>query len=412
MPMQFPILSFEQANPFMTGMSYGSSAVKNLMNTPIEMQKAIIANELNKQKQKEQEMYLQKYPEILSQQMSKGKIEQNEMQSRSSLMNAQLRDLEQKMKYNPELYSAEAAERRAKAEDITRRNKLIENLLSGNGPSNVPRGTMDQGGGQAFTSPDAMQRQIQNKEITSQQPSIPGLTYAQAALLSDQLGLPKPEVREVDGQLIGISAFGNFPIAKGMSPEEKAFKAELGTSKGKAYNELTTNYQSISNQNVALDNLIDLATNDPNFNNVTGPVNSFLTKWAGSPENKKLLGQLQSTSGEITLQVAPSLKGAFTGGDQKMVNVIKASPSDFPDVFVGKLKAQKLINTVLQERSKKAANYIQDGYSQLESIDRATKETPLDKYRDQVEDMVNPVKATRKLNGKNYYLRADGKVYE
>jgi hypothetical protein len=413
MPMQFPILSFEQANPFMTGASRGADAVKSLMNTPIEMQQAMIANELNKQKQKEQAMYLQKYPEILAQNISKGNLEQNEMKYRSSLMNAQLKDLEQKMKYNPELYSAEAAERRAKAEDITRRNKLIEHLLRGSGPSNVTRGTMDQNGGQTFSSPDAVQRQKQNKEVTSQQPSIPGLTYAQAALLSDQLGLPKPEVREIDGQLIGISAFGNFPIAKGMTAEEKSFKEGLGTSKAKSYDSLVNTYEGISNQNTALDNLINLSINDPEFKNVTGPVGSFLTKWAGTPERRQLLGQLQSSSGEIALQVAPSLKGAFTGRDQTLINTIKANPnSDFPDVFIGKLKAQKLLNSVLQERSEKAAEYMENGYSQLEAIKKATKETPLDKYRLQVEDMVNPVRSMKSKDGKNYYLRADGGWYQ
>jgi hypothetical protein len=328
-------------------------------------------------------------------------------------MNAQLKDLEQKMKYNPELYSAEAAERRAKAEDITRRNKLIEHLLRGSGPSNVTRGTMDQNGGQTFSSPDAVQRQKQNKEVTSQQPSIPGLTYAQAALLSDQLGLPKPEVREIDGQLIGISAFGNFPIAKGMTAEEKSFKEGLGTSKAKSYDSLVNTYEGISNQNTALDNLINLSINDPEFKNVTGPVGSFLTKWAGTPERRQLLGQLQSSSGEIALQVAPSLKGAFTGRDQTLINTIKANPnSDFPDVFIGKLKAQKLLNSVLQERSEKAAEYMENGYSQLEAIKKATKETPLDKYRLQVEDMVNPVRSMKSKDGKNYYLRADGGWYQ
>lgn len=406
-----PFQHFEYDSPFQMLMS-GAQGYNTLKDTlqksrmnPLLLERSKLENALNAQKQKQQDIYLQQYPELLAAELMKSKLEPEEMRARTGLMGGQLRELEQKMKYSPELYSAEAAERRAKADDLTRRNQLIQELLRGNIPGQsqqVPRGTLNEPMQSVIPQQGAMRPTASN-----------GMSYAQAALLSDQLGLPKPEILDIDGQKIAATAFGNIPIAQGKTPEEKAFATTLGAEKGKSYSGLVSAYQGMANQGAAIDEMINLSLNDPEFKNVTGPVGSFLAKWTGSPERKELLGRLQSSSGEIALQVAPSLKGAFTGRDQTLINTIKANPnSDFPDVFIGKLKAQKLMNSVLQDRAEKAAKYMEQGDSQLEAIKKATKETPLENYRNQVEDMVNPIRQEKVVDGKTYYLRANGKVYE
>lgn len=418
MTQQFPIFNFEQANPLLMGLGKGRELYKQFKMAPLEIQQQHIANVLNEQKQKQNEIYLKKYPELLAAELSKANLEPEEIKARTGLMGGQLQELQQKMKYNPQLFSAEVAERMAKADDLTRRNRLIQQLLgggqiSGMGPSQGSRGTSPGMQG-TMPSPEAIQKSFSEQgHVPQQQSGLPGgMSFAQAALLSHELGLPKPEIIDVDGSKIGVTAFGNVPIATGQNPQEKAFQSSLGAEKGKAYSELVGSYQGISNQNAAIDNMIYLANNDPEFRNVTGPIGSFLTKWTGTPERRALLGQIQTSSGEVTLQIAPALKGAFTGRDQTLISTIKANPNDFPDVFVGKLKAQKLINSALQDRSERAAKYMEQGNSQLEAIKKATKETPLDNYRAQVEDLVNPVRQERNMNGKTYYMRANGKVYE
>lgn len=402
-------MGFSWQNPtnpiqsLLAGQEFG----KNLLSSPYQLKQMQLANALNEQKQKQQQMYLQKYPELLAAELAKAQAEPEEMRARSGLMGGQLREIEQKMKYAPELFSSESAERRAKAEDILRKNQLIQQVLSGgfSGGQQVPQGTS-----YGESSPLG---NIQQRSPESQKQLPGGMTYAKAALISHLTGMPKPEIIDIDGEKIGVTAFGNVPIAKGLSPEEKAFQSSLGSEKGKSYSGLVGAYQGLANQSSAIDEMINLANNDPEFKNVTGPVGSFFTKWMGDKERRELLGRLQSSSGEIALQVAPSLKGAFTGRDQTLINQIKANPnSDFPDVFIGKLKSQKLINSVLQDRYERAANYMEEGMSSLKAIKKATEETPLEKYRTQINDMINPIKQTKLINGENYVLRSDGKVYK
>jgi|GEM_PF-5035989 len=231
-----------------------------------------------------------------------------------------------------------------------------------------------------------------------------GRTYPQAALASHLLGLAPPQIKELPGtgQMIAITPFGNIPIAQGMSAGEKAKTEAIGKYTGTSYGSAVDTYSGLQNQASALDNLIS-GVDNPQFRNVVGPVGSALTRWAGTPEQQRLLGSLQSSSGEIALQVAPTLKGAFTGKDQSLINTIKANPNtDFPDVFIGKLKAQKLITTALAEREELRANYIEQGLKPLEAAKRAAQETPLDRYKSTIDRLIegDPNKMVTLINPK------------
>jgi len=298
-------------------------------------------------------------------------------------------------------------------------NTNINNALQLNNASNVAPNSAFQ----SMANPISSQiSNIQNKPTMQNQPSPKiqntngnnplnnNISYTQAALASQLLGLPKPNIQQVPGtgQLTAITPFGNIPVAQGLTAKEEAEQKGLGKYYAQSYGSYSDAVKTYQNQNAALDNLIALK-NDPNFYSVSGPVQSFLTTWAGTPEKQNLLGQLQSTSGEIGLQVAPILKGSFTGQHQSLINSIKANPkTDFPEVFIGKLTAQKLLNTVLGQRSELAAQYIENGMSPLKASKLATEQTPLDKYRDQINKLINPtVKLKNKITGKIIYVPAD-----
>jgi hypothetical protein len=213
--------------------------------------------------------------------------------------------------------------------------------------------------------------------------------YAKAAIMGQFLGLGMPKVVDINGKQVAISPLGNFPTGlQGLTEEQKARESGFGKEDAKLYGQSTNAYSSYANQGVALEELANAAENNPQFRNVVGPIKQPLTNWFGSPQQQQLLGQLSTSSGEIALQVASALKGAWTGRDQSMVNDIKASPRDFPDVFIGKLKAQKLINDALQERSALVAQNLKQGMSSIDALRTASRATPLDRFRPQVEQLL------------------------
>jgi hypothetical protein len=241
----------------------------------------------------------------------------------------------------------------------------------------------------AMQAPSTQQQFMQStpNEQLSQTQQERGLNYPQAALLEKELFGTQPKFIEVNGQHLAVTPFGNIPIAKGLTAEEKATEQGLGKYKAKLYGDSIDAFRGYQNQQAALDALTDAVENNPEFRNVTGRIKQPLTNWLGTPEQKQLLGSLQSSSGEIALQVAPALKGAFTGRDQALINTIKASPNDFPDVFIGKLKAQKLINAALSERAKLTAELIEKGSSPLQASEMAAKKTPLSRFKSAIDKL-------------------------
>ncbi len=253
-------------------------------------------------------------------------------------------------------------------------------------------------GGQGGMIPGQPQGQGQGQgqgiPSTAGQPQQqPKFNYPQAAAIMNLLKMGQPKPQDINGKYIAITPLGNIDTGvRGLDANQKAFQQGLGKYGAKIYGDAVDSYKAYQNQGAALDDLIYEVNNNPEFRNVTGPINKPITSWIGSAEKRELLGKLQSSSGEIALQVAPALKGSFTGRDQNLINEIKASPRDFPDIFIGKLKAQSLINNVLSERSRLLSQYIEQGFTPTQAIQLATRETPIDKYRPMINQLIKPKK--------------------
>lgn len=367
-----PTLSAEQASPF--GNLLKNSLQKNMLLNQAKYLPKLLQEELQKE-----QLANQYYPRLKEAELGKVPLQRAllEAQTQSALSLANKRKVVQDLMLN-------ALGGKPFSTDMSALNNPTQNLTA----------ALSQGRGMGMLSnPDLINNtsspmlaqspssfaQTQNPSSASQ--ALNGLNYPQAALLTKEIFGTQPKFIEVNGQHLAVTPFGNVPIAQGLTEEEKATQRGFGTYKSKLYGEAIESFRGYQNQGAALDEITDAVENNSQFRNVTGRINMPLTNWLGTPEQKELLGRLQSSSGEIALQVAPALKGAFTGRDQTLINSIKASPSDFPDVFIGKLKAQKLINNVLSERSKLTAQLLEKGYSPLKAAEQAAKMTPLSKFR-------------------------------
>jgi hypothetical protein len=304
----------------------------------------------------------------------------------------------------PAYKEAQIAEAKAKADQLRMQQTIQQQLLGISGEYQGQPGQQGQPGepGQPLQQGQGMFPLPGQQGLPQQQ----NMTYPQAAMLMKMSNMGQPKIVDSDGKQIAITPFGNFDTGvQGLTPGEKAFATSLGEQKGKFYTNSVNDYNSYKNQGLALKTLTRAVEENPEFRNVTGRINKPITNWFGTPEQQQLLGTLQSASGEISLQVASSLKGAWTGRDQSMVDNIKAGPNDFPDVFIGKLKAQTLINNVLEERARLQAEYVEQGMSQLKASEKAANETPLEKFEPQIKELTKHKPAITKEEAIAEYQR-------
>jgi hypothetical protein len=317
-----------------------------------------------------------------------------EREARTGLLGQQIYNTQVEGKYLPQSLQAKIAVNNANAQQA----KLIEILrerMLGSQKNDTQQPQLYQGNGMFNNEQLNAPQQISNLGHPTNEPKqIPtnnqGMNYPTAAIASQLLKLGQPKIVDVDGKQVAISPLGNFDTGvQGLTAQQKAQQAGMGKYAAKLYGDANDSYRVLQSQGLAINDLVDAAENNPQFRNVTGRINKPLTNWFGSPEQKELLGRLQSSSGEISLQVAPSLKGSFTGFHQSIINEIKASPNDFPDVFIGKLKAQKLINDDLTERARLLSEYLEQGYKPTQALQRATKETPLEKFIPQIKQLIS-----------------------
>lgn len=387
----FRKLSMEEVAPW-------HNALQTAMSNLLKMNQVKYDEPMRKEALQKEQLYNQYY----------GPDKESEMGLRGAQTghyNAQTRGQNITNQYLPKKLQAEIASAEAGAEKA-RLLQMIREQMMGGGQSQSASQNMIQerpegpfGEEQPMPQGQGMLRapeqQVQSNQQMPQQPlrqpmQNSGISdYGQAATAMQALGLGKPHVVEANGKFMAITPFGNFDTGvSGLGAEEKALKQGFGKYGAKLYGESIDSFKSYQNQGLAINELVNAVENNPQFRNVTGRINKPLTNWLGSAQQKELLGTLQTASGEIALQVAPSLKGAWTGRDQAMINEIKAGPNDFPDVFIGKLKAQKLINDALTERSRLTAEYIEKGYKPLEAAKMASFETPLERFRTTISELI------------------------
>lgn len=179
-------------------------------------------------------------------------------------------------------------------------------------------------------------------------------------------------------------------IDVGKSPMQVEREKSFGKTEGKIYDNALDAVQTAQGALDNLDYINDILKDNPAFKDVVGPVNNILAKWTGRPEDKELLGNLNTAVGNIVLDAAKSIKGAFTGRDLGLINSVKPNVNDFSDVFRGKLNAMRLLAETVSKRNRLIANYMRQGSDPENAIQRARKETNFDDIRKEIGELSNP----------------------
>ena len=340
---------------------------------------------------KKAQLYNQYYAPNMESQIGLRGTQAGQARAHTGLLGEQTRGEHFKNQYLPQTLQSELESKQLAATQAQMFNDMLKRKIAqqqgmggGNMPQQMPNYSPGQGTAPFAEQPTDIQQQSVQPEMA--QHIKQQLSQAQ----QPQENLMEPSIEDFfNKKMYGIDTFTPRYKAEMASrqKEKDAFNAEIGKGNAKYYDDSVKSYEALGKQDVALEQLQNAVENNPQFRNVVGPVKSFLTTWAGSAEQKKLLGDLQTSSGEIVLQVAPSLKGSWTGRDQKLVDYIKASPNDPADVFIGKLAAQRKIGAVLKDRAKIQAELISRGVPRHIASETAAKRTPLNKYESEIKEL-------------------------
>lgn len=184
----------------------------------------------------------------------------------------------------------------------------------------------------------------------------------------------------------GRIEINTIPI--GESPQAIAREKKIGSADAEVYSKALDASSGAQNALSNLDYVNNILQNNPEFENVVGPVSSWLTKYAGSEKDRELLGNLNTAVGNVVLDAAKSIKGAFTGRDMGLINSVKPSTNDFSDVFRGKLNAMRLLATYVDKRNSLIANYVRQGMDPNDAMQLAKKQTDFN----QIESQINTLK--------------------
>lgn len=254
----------------------------------------------------------------------------------------------------------------------------VPNAMEGNMASQIP--SMPGMQQQQQQMPPAAQQQPQNVEQPSMEADNPyGIDWnnpidAQAAAMS---GIKRPgetPAQKAAREVATKKAIEDYKLSQAA---EKAKNTAEGTYQGEAYGKAVDTAVGLGDVEHNLEYIKTKIEEDPGAQNVIGPINQSLTKWFGSDKDKQLLGSVMSATGNIVLDAAKNIKGAFTGRDQTLINSMKPSAGDTYGVFIGKLNAMLELSKLAKERANIYADELHKGTPPHRAIDIARQKTDM-----------------------------------
>lgn len=197
-------------------------------------------------------------------------------------------------------------------------------------------------------------------------------------------GMPKVQIQmDKDGNLYKIFPSGKVTKAQvGANAGELAESKEIGKYQGLTYGKAVDASQSLGEQQGNLERLVSNLENQPNASQIIGPMNKYMTQLFGNPEDKALLGDVMATTGNIVLDAAKNIKGAFTGRDQSLINSMKPNANDPYFVFLGKLKGMGELNQMAQHRADIYADLLHQGMAPHRALKMAQEQTKIEPVTD------------------------------
>lgn len=416
MPIQFPNferISFDEANPLLSGMQRGQSLMQNFMQFPQELKAKILANEIAK--------IQAQYAEPMAQENLLGLKQQNQYnpkiwESEIGLRGAQQRGLEQQMQYNPDIWKSEIGLRGAQAGKLNKESNwydkeatarvaleeaqakkaaaiqdAISNTLNGKYNFNPGNQNLSSQNINKNTSSSNNSNINPQMDINNQSTQSPNMTYAQAATMSHLLGLADPKLIDVNGSTIAVTPWGNIPVAQGLTELQKNLSK-------KDADQIYNFEQNVVNGTIKQTTLDELSSviSSPAFENmrqhpIAGKYELLGYSIFGTEEEQKFVGRYMAETGQIIKDSARDFQGQFRIGEQALLNSMKPNISDSLDVAKGKLESLSLMNRMLTERSRITAKLMRnEGYSSVESIEKADKIIDAKKMRNEIKQMLSP----------------------
>lgn len=120
---------------------------------------------------------------------------------------------------------------------------------------------------------------------------------------------------------------------------------------------------------------------------------SYYSKF-GTPEQKNMIGQYNTLTGNIIKDSSRDFAGQFRKGEQQLLENMKPNPSDTVDAARGKTEALSVMNKMLTERARLTSEIMSKYHvNKLAAQEAADKKINGDQIRDEVHEKLNP-KAT------------------
>lgn len=211
--------------------------------------------------------------------------------------------------------------------------------------------------------------------------------YQKEAKMSALTGgrVPLPQLKDIDGTTYAMGTQGMYPVAQGQTPGQKSRSEAIGKADADFLKGTSEKLQGVSDQKDTLGRMREKVEGYAGAPEVIGPVNKWKSLITGTPEDREFLGAISTEAGNITLDAAKSIKGAFTGRDMNLINSIKPNLSDNYDVFVGKLKAMELADEVIMRKGEIISREIRNGRSPEEAMRFAQDKVSMGDLRKQMD---------------------------
>jgi len=181
-------------------------------------------------------------------------------------------------------------------------------------------------------------------------------------------------------------------VQVGKTPGEAKFEEETAKSRAKYLDEAAPVLSDLSSTQENLDSIASILNNKAESINAIGKMNKPFAELFGNQEQQDILGQLQFATGNILMEAAKNIKGAFTGRDMGFVNSMKPNVNEPYYVMVAKTGAMQAFNQMAYRRLELASQLVENGMSPRQAVIEAARRTPLEPIKKQYEDQLKQAK--------------------
>lgn len=190
-------------------------------------------------------------------------------------------------------------------------------------------------------------------------------------------------------------------LGVGAQPGDIAQSKERGKIQAQTYGKASDSIMALTDIGSNLERLTQGLEQNPDAKNVIGPVNKWLTQVVGNDEDRQYLGEVMSATGNIVLDAAKDIKGAFTGRDQSLVNSLKPNANDPYYMFIGKLKGMTEATELAKQRLTIYADLVDQRIAPHKAIQIASQKTDMSQVENRFKNIMNIAKQRESLKSGN-----------